>query len=266
MRNDHTPQFESAAAFVEDRTEQLGEYRRLFNPFVSFRDKIVAELGCSRGYLLDSFRRLEPFTAIGIDADSRALREGAAVYPDIRFAQSNATEIPLITSSVDVIYTIDTVEHLSRPVEIFRECHRVLRPGGIFLVHFHPWLGPYGAHLEDIIPFPWPHVIFSMRTLLAVAAQRYDDPTYKRAFWHQTDTGPSPNPYSDASTWDEYLNRMTVRRFRKLLRLLPFKVLHFKTIGFGGRRFRTGRLLGPLSAIRGFEEFFSKAVFCVLVK
>ena len=46
------------------------------------------------------------------------------------------------------------------------EADRVLRPGGWFLVHFHPWLGPYGTHLEDIIPYPWANAIFSMDTLL----------------------------------------------------------------------------------------------------
>jgi SAM-dependent methyltransferase len=266
MRSEKNERFESDAAYVEERVAQLAEYQALFSRFTSFEGKVVAELGCSRGYLLDAFRRLATFEAIGIDADPVALRLGMKQYGAIRFVQSTATTIPLATSSVDIIYTIDTVEHLSRARDIFLECHRILRANGVLLIHFFPWLGPCGSHLEDIIPFPWPHVMFSMETLLGVAADRYDKPGYRAAaYWHDPGTGERrQNPYRDVQRWNEYLNRMTVGRFRSLLGDLPFSVEHFRTIGFGGRRFWLARMCGPLAHVPGLNEFFTKAVFCVL--
>jgi SAM-dependent methyltransferase len=38
--------------------------------------------------------------------------------------------MPLQSESVDVIVSVDTIEHVHRPADFLRECHRVLRPGG----------------------------------------------------------------------------------------------------------------------------------------
>lgn len=268
LRNESTDRYKSTAAYVADRTSQIADYRTLFAKFVTLRDKVVAELGCSRGYILDAFLRSEPFTPIGIECDAKALAAGAKEYPRVRFVQSTASSIPLPDASVDVMYTIDTVEHLSRPAEIFQECYRVLRPGGRFLVHFHPWLGPYGAHLEDIIPFPWPHVVFSMETLLATAATIYDSERHVPAcYWIDPDTGKRrPNPYRNVEFWREFLNRMTIRQFRRVLAATPFEVEHFEQVGFGGRRFSWARYLGGAARLPVLDEFFARAVFCAMRK
>jgi SAM-dependent methyltransferase len=268
LRNETTERYANAAAYVADRTSQIEDYRALFTRFVTFRDKVVGELGCSKGYILDAFLRSESFTPIGIENDPKVIRAGVKEYPHIPFVQSTATSIPLPDASVDLLYTIDTVEHLSRPHEIFRECYRVLRPGGQFLIHFHPWLGPYGAHLEDIIPFPWPHVVFSMETLLATAADIYDSDAHVPAFyWFDAETGNRrPNPYRDVAYWREFLNRMTIREFRKVLATTPFEVEHFEQIGFSGRRFPLFRYLSGVARIPGLDELFARAAFFVVRK
>lgn len=164
---------------------------------------------------------------------------------------------------------IDVVEHLSRPREILMGCHRVLRPGGTMLIHFHPWLGPYGSHLEDIIPFPWPHVLFSMDTLLTMAAKLYDSPEdYSPAccFFDPVTGEREPNPYVDRASWAEYLNKLGITEFGRLIKSLPFEVLHSERIGFGGKTFRVGRYLSALAQIPGPDEMFAKALFTVLHK
>jgi SAM-dependent methyltransferase len=269
FRNSANARFDSAEQYVADRVEQIEDYQALFSSFSSFAGKTVLEIGCNKGYLLDSFLRAESFNAIGADIDADALRAGQAAFGGrIRFVQATAAGLPLPEKSVDVIYTIDTVEHLSRPYEILMEAHRVLRPGGTFLVHFHPWLGPYGSHLEDIIPFPWPHVLFPMTTLLTVAARLYESTDYKVACYYiDPDTGmKKPNPFLDHARWDEFLNRMTVRQFKRLIRRLPFEIVHFEKIGFGGRTFPIARHLRGLAALPGIDEFLTKAVYCVLKK
>jgi SAM-dependent methyltransferase len=245
------------------------EYRDLFVPFSIFRDKAVLELGCSEGYLLSSFLEQERFSAIGVDIDDRALSRGRTKYGDrIQLLQNTASTIPLPDASVDVVYSIDTFEHLSRPFEISMECHRVLRPGGVFFIHFGPWFGPDGSHLEDIITYPWPHVFFSMDTLLAVAAYLYDSDEYEPAwYWIDRETGERrPNPYLDRRSWEIFLNRMTIKRLRSLLRDLPFETAHFQCIGFGGKTFRAGAIVKHLAQVPIFREFFTRTVFCVLRK
>jgi SAM-dependent methyltransferase len=262
--------FDSNENYIEDRVAEVKVYQELFSRFTSFEGKTVMELGCSRGYLLNSFLQRENFTAIGADIDEQALSLAESSYGErIRFIRTTPTSIPLEDESVDVIYMIDVVEHLSRPREILMECHRVLRPGGTMLIHFHPWLGPYGSHLEDIIPFPWPHVLFSMDTLLTVAAKLYDSPEdYSPAcyFFDPVTGEKKPNPYIDRAFWAEYLNKLGIAKFLRLIKSLPFEIQHTERIGFGGKTFRIGRYLSGLAQIPGPDEMFAKAMFTVLRK
>ncbi|MGI8788080.1 MAG: class I SAM-dependent methyltransferase [Pyrinomonadaceae bacterium] len=269
FRKDEITRFDSMENYVADRVEQIGEYQELFSRFTSFEGKTVLELGCNKGYLINSFLQHENFHAIGAELDSEALKIARENYGDkIEFIQSTPNKIPLPDASIDVVYTIDTFEHLSQPNEILTECFRVLRPNGILFIHFGAWLTPYGSHLEDIIPIPWANAVFSMDTLLNVAAHLYDSPDYKTACYYiDQKTGErKPNPYLDKAKWDEFLNHITIRKFRKIINRLPFKIEHLENIGFGGKTFKLGRYLGKLSQLPGTEEFFTKATFAVLKK
>jgi len=258
--------YDSNENYFAQRVAETSQYRKLFSPFVSFDGKTVLELGCNRGYLLHSFLQHANFEAIG--ADIHYLEEARRDYGDhIKFVQSTPTSIPLPSGSVDVVYTIDTVEHLSKPKEIFCDVFRVLRPGGVFLVHFNPWLNPHGHHLEDIITFPWPHAVFSMNTLLNVAEKLYDSPMYRASCYFTDANGnKKANPYKDRNMWNDYLNFMTIQRFNQMLRELPFEVRHQERIGFGGSTFKLSRMVRGLADAPVLTEFFTSVLFTVLVK
>lgn len=260
--------FDSNEEYFGQRVADTTRYRELFTPFVSFKDKTVLELGCNRGYLLHSFLQHENFTAIGADLVSYYLKDARRDYGDIiQFIETTPTTIPLPANSVDIVFTIDTVEHLSQPKEIFMEVFRVLKPGGQCLVHFNPWLNPHGSHLEDIIAFPWPHVFFSMDTLLAVAARLYDSPAYKTSCYFLDNEGKKkPNPFVDRESWGTYLNQMTIKKFNRLLKELPFEVTHQERIGFGGSTFKISRVFRGLAKAPVFDEFFTSVLFTVLKK
>jgi ubiquinone/menaquinone biosynthesis C-methylase UbiE len=260
--------FDSNEQYFAQRVADTSRYRELFKRFISFQDKTVLDLGCNRGYLLHSFLQHENFNAIGADLVSYYLKDARRDFGDIiQFIQTTPTTIPLPDNSVDVVYTIDTVEHLSQPKEIFMEVFRVLKPGGRFLVHFNPWLNPHGSHLEDIIAFPWPHVFFSMDTLLAVAAKLYDSPAYKTSCYFLDNEGKKkPNPYLDRDKWNTYLNQMTIKKFNLLLKELPYVVTHQERIGFGGSTFKMSRMVRGLAQVPVLDEFFTSVLFTVLTK
>ncbi len=267
-RSPAVTRFDSNEEYFEQRVAETSHYRALFDPFVSFENKTVLDLGCNRGYLLHSFLQDKKFTAIGADLVSYYLKDARRDYGDkIQFIQSTPTSIPLPDNSVDVVYTIDTVEHLSQPKELFMDVFRVMKPGGKCLIHFNPWFHPHGSHLEDIIAFPWPHVFFSMDTLLTVAAKLYDSPAYNTSCYFLDAEGKKkPNPFVDRSTWDTYLNFMTIRKFNRLLQELPFEVLHQDRIGFGGKTFKISRLVRNLARVPVLDEFFTSVYFTVLSK
>ena len=260
--------FDSNEKYFEQRVADTSHYRKLFSPFVSFEGKTVLDLGCNRGYLLHSFLQYEKFEPIGADLVSYYLKDAVRDYGNhIRFLQSTPSSIPLPSSSVDIVYTIDTIEHLSKPKEILSDVYRVLRPGGVFLVHFNPWLNPHGSHLEDIITFPWAHAVFSMNTLLNVAERLYDSPVYETSCYFLDEQGnKKPNPYKDRTMWENYLNSMTIRRFNRLLRELPFELRHQERIGFGGSTFKLSRLVRGLAKVPVLDEFFTSVLFTVLAK
>jgi SAM-dependent methyltransferase len=269
FRTPSITRFDSSDVYIADRVTDTSAYVKLFQRFTSFEGKTVLDLGCNTGYLLHSFLQSERFTAIGADIVPSYLELARESYGDtIKFVQTTPGSIPLADESVDVVYTIDTVEHLSRAEEVFREVFRLLRPGGLFLVHFNPWLNPYGSHLEDIIAFPWPHLVFSMDTLLTVAAKVYDSPAYPTAcYFLDPKTGEKrPNPYHNRENWETYLNRMTIRRFNRLLKRLPFEKVHQERIGFGGKTFKLSRFLRGLAQVPVMDELFTNALFTVLVK
>jgi ubiquinone/menaquinone biosynthesis C-methylase UbiE len=267
-RTPSVKRFDSNEQYFKQRVADTSHYRELFSRFLSFEGKTVLDLGCNRGYLLHSFLQHENFKAIGADLVSYYLKDARRDYGDIiHFVQSTPTNIPLPDNSVDVVYTIDTVEHLSQPKQIFLDVYRVLRPGGLFFVHFNPWLNPHGSHLEDIITFPWPHVLFSMNTLLDVAEKLYDSPHYDAACYFLDEKGnKKPNPYLDREMWSTYLNNMTIRRFNALLNQTPFVVTHQEKIGFGGSTFKLSPLTRGLCHVPFLDEFFTSVLFTVLEK
>ena len=176
--------------------------------------------------------------------------------------------MPLPDQSADVIYSIDTFEHLMAMREMMLDCHRVLKPGGRMLILFGPYYNPYGAHLEDTIPVPWLNTVFSMDTLLEVAAHLHErDDVEPACYWYDSTTGERrPNPYLDHQRWEGFLNHITIRRFKRTLASLPFGVLHFEKIGFGGKTFPLARYVNVLTQVPLLDELFIKNVFCVLEK
>jgi ubiquinone/menaquinone biosynthesis C-methylase UbiE len=262
-------QFDTQEVFIAEHVSEVKTYADLFRKFTSFEGKTVVEVGSSQGYLLDGFLQQEKFCAIGAEINELAIEYGRSKYGQhIRFVQTTPTSIPLPEASIDIAYTIDSVEHFSHPKEIFQDVFRVLKPSGVFLVHFNPWLNPYGSHLCDIIPFPWSQVLFSMDTLLNVAAELYETPVYPLAwYWHEPQTGRKrPNPFVDRQQWASYLNHMTIRRFNGLLAELPFAKVHQERIGFGGKTYKVSRYFNWLARVPQMDEFFTNALFTVLMK
>ena len=106
-----------------------------------------------------------------------------------------------------------------------------------------------------------------MNTLLNVAERLYDSPVYETSCYYLDASGnKKPNPYKDRTTWDNYLNFMTIRRFNRMLRELQFEIRHQECIGFGGSTFKISRLVRGLARVPLLDEFFTSVLFTVLTK
>ena len=70
--------------------------------------------------------------AVGLDYDLDSLRRHRSVSLRVR---GELGRLPFPDGSVDVASANMVLEHLSDPVAVFREVHRVLAPGGKFIFH-----------------------------------------------------------------------------------------------------------------------------------
>jgi len=97
------------------------------------RDATVLEAGCGEGYgaaLLAGVAR----RVLALDYDAATVAHAAATYPTLAVLRGNLAVLPLTAGSVDVVTSLQVIEHLWDQPRFVRECARVLRPGGRLLI------------------------------------------------------------------------------------------------------------------------------------
>jgi len=136
-------------------------------------DSVVLDIGCGREALF--LRSLLPYagTAYGIDL------EIAETCVDGRMTtmHGDAAVIPLPDQSVDVITMVNVVEHLPEPGRVFRQCRRVLKPGGALLM-----VAPCNLYWPIALGRVIPHRLRQWANVVATGTQCEDTfPAYYRA-------------------------------------------------------------------------------------
>jgi ubiquinone/menaquinone biosynthesis C-methylase UbiE len=102
----------------------------------------VLDAGCGRGEVLLACARAGAKVA-GVDYSQTAVeltRETLSEFPDADIRQGDVTALPWPDATFDRILFSDVIEHLDPPqtVPALSEFHRVLKPGGVLLVHTAP--------------------------------------------------------------------------------------------------------------------------------
>ncbi len=97
------------------------------------RDAVVLEAGCGEGYgadlLAGGARRV-----LALDYDAPAVAHVARRYPRVAPARANLVMLPVADETVDVVVSLQVIEHLWEQERFLAECRRVLRPGGTLIV------------------------------------------------------------------------------------------------------------------------------------
>ena len=100
-------------------------------PFVY--EQMVLEVGCGEGYGT-ALLAAEAAHVVGIDYDALTAAHAAASYPQADFVRANLAALPISSRAVDIVATLQVIEHVWNHREFVEECRRVLRPGGLLLV------------------------------------------------------------------------------------------------------------------------------------
>jgi SAM-dependent methyltransferase len=108
-------------------------------PLPSGNGATVVDVGCSWGRWSIAAARAG-FRPVGIDVHVDALAAGVRVATQLSvgadFVCGDADHLPLLTQSVDAVFSYSVLQHLERSVvsRFFAEARRVLKPGGVCLV------------------------------------------------------------------------------------------------------------------------------------
>jgi SAM-dependent methyltransferase len=138
---------------------------------ISIEGKAVADVGCGDGIIdLGLAVKGKPAKLVGYDlkrADVDALRRTAIAasvcdeLPDcLAFVVSEPDVLPSENDQFDVVTTWSVFEHVSRPVEMFAEVKRVLKPDGVMFLQLWPFFpSEHGGHLWPQYDEPFPHLL-----------------------------------------------------------------------------------------------------------
>ena len=260
---------------AQDRSREAEAQRYLshFRRTVDFQGKVILDYACGSGAVAYTIAKItRPQEMIGLDANQESVARGLAAFSDItlRHIPKDRTDLP--DASVDVAYTTDAFEHFERPDMVLTELYRVVKPGGYLLIHFIPWWGLEGAHLEGVIPIPWCHVLFSERTLFRTARRVVRSGFYKPLAWDFDAQGRRRyDLYDGRDGFDPaYLNRITIRRFKRYVaeftRAQRLELVELSLDGFSGKTYPLARWLAWLRHLPGLNELANRGVYCALRK
>ncbi|HZK32154.1 MAG TPA: class I SAM-dependent methyltransferase [Corynebacterium sp.] len=112
----------------------------------------VLDVGGGPGYFADAFasRRAR---YIGLEPDVGEMSAaGIEVTAGVR---GDGTALPFRADSFDVVYSSNVAEHVPDFTALGEEMVRVARPGGLVVLSYTVWLGPFGGHETGV----WEHYV-----------------------------------------------------------------------------------------------------------
>ncbi|HEY3260082.1 MAG TPA: class I SAM-dependent methyltransferase [Pseudonocardiaceae bacterium] len=96
-------------------------------------DAVVLEAGSGEGYGADLLANVAR-RVVALDYDALTVNHVARAYPRVHAVRGNLDALPLRPSTVDVVASLQVIEHLWDQPRFLAECARVLRPGGRLLI------------------------------------------------------------------------------------------------------------------------------------
>ncbi|MDF2822969.1 MAG: methyltransferasemethylase [Mycobacterium sp.] len=110
------------------------------------RGVTVLDVGGGPGYFSDAFAA-RGMSYIGVEPDPREMH---AAPQQVRstgvFVRASGMALPFADASVDVCLSSNVAEHVPDPWQLGAEMVRVTRPGGLAVLSYTVWLGPFGGH------------------------------------------------------------------------------------------------------------------------
>lgn len=131
----HTLEFSAENYSIVHTIRSRLEARRLLRYCTGIpADARVLDVGCGDGFHLGLLARFGSpgWRLMGVDVDARAVEIARDSGLDVYLG--TVEDVNLDPASVDVVYTLQTLEHVADPAGFLRSIYRVLKPGGRLVI------------------------------------------------------------------------------------------------------------------------------------
>ncbi len=137
-------------ALAKDTTAMVGDLWRGFNG-VAPTGRTVLDVGGGPGYFAKAFSDAG-MHYLGVEPDPTEMHIGAAqaatssTGPGSVYVRASGMALPFADASVDICLSSNVAEHVPQPWRLGNEMLRVTRPGGLAVLSYTLWFGPFGGH------------------------------------------------------------------------------------------------------------------------
>ncbi|MBI2703363.1 MULTISPECIES: class I SAM-dependent methyltransferase [Mycobacterium] len=109
--------------------------------------RILLDVGGGPGYFGSAFAAAG-VRYIGVEPDASEMHAAGPVVSaeSGTFVRASGMALPFADDSVDICLSSNVAEHVARPWQLGNEMLRVTRPGGLVVLSYTVWLGPFGGH------------------------------------------------------------------------------------------------------------------------
>jgi SAM-dependent methyltransferase len=109
--------------------------------------RTLLDVGGGPGYFATAFADAGVHY-IGVEPDSSEMHAAATDFArgPGTFVRASGMALPFADESVDICLSSNVAEHVPRPWQLGGEMLRVTKPGGLVVLCYTVWLGPFGGH------------------------------------------------------------------------------------------------------------------------